>query len=104
MDARPDVIHELDGRGLTKGELRRELESRFRPLRPASTTRLILAGILGPLLWVVCVLFAVFLVQPTDEILTGALVATASLILAMLVLLVLRRGRIREEKEYVGAA
>lgn len=101
---RREVVHELGGRRLTTGELKEELESRFRPLRPASTPRLVLAAIFGPLLWVVCVLVAVFLVQPTHEILTGALVTVVSLLLAAAILLMLRRGRTREEEEYVDAA
>jgi hypothetical protein len=89
-----------DGGGRTRSELQRELESRFRPLRPASTPRLVLAAIFGPLLWALCILVAVFLVHPTDEILVGVLVAAASLVAAMLVLLALRRARVHEEREH----
>ncbi|HEX3736003.1 MAG TPA: hypothetical protein VHV53_00535 [Solirubrobacterales bacterium] len=103
--ARPPSRRPRDRRpGLTRGELQQELESRFRPLRPASTPRLILAAIFGPLLWVLCVLVAVFLVEPTDEILTGALVAAVSLVVAVFILLALRRARIREEREHVDSA
>lgn len=73
-------------------------------MRPASLPRLILAGIFGPLLWVLCVAFAVFIVEPTDEVLFGALVAVIAFLLAAIVLLALRRGRIHEEREYVDSA
>jgi hypothetical protein len=85
-------------------ELRGELESRFRPMRPASAPRLILAAIFGPLVWVVCVLFAVLLVRPTDEVLIGTVVAAVAFLLAAAVLLALRRGRIHEERDHVDSA
>jgi hypothetical protein len=100
LPRRGRVVREVGGRGLTRAELQQELESRFRPRRPASTARLVLAAIFGPLLWALCVLVAVVLVQPTGEILTGALVAAVSLLAAAAVLLLLRRGRIEEEREH----
>lgn len=93
-------VHELDGQLLTRNELRDELESRFRPLRPASTPKLILAAIFGPIVWAVCVLLAVVLIHPTQQVVEGALVALFSLIFAGTVLLLLRRGRIHEERRY----
>jgi hypothetical protein len=80
------------------------LESEFRPMRPASLPRLILAAILGPLVWIVCILLAVLLVQPKAEILFGALIAAVAFLLAAIVLLLVRRGRIREERDSVGSA
>ena len=89
---------------MTRRELRDELESRFRPLRPANAPRLILAGVFGPLVWILCILFAALVVQPSDEILLGTLVAVVSLAIAASVLLLLRRGRVREEHRFVDSA
>lgn len=89
---------------MTRHELRLELETRFRPLRPASTPRLILAGVFGPLAWAICVLLAVFLVHPTHEIVEGALVTVAAFLLAGAILTLLRWGRIREERRHVDRA
>lgn len=94
-------VHEFEGRLVTRQELRQELEDRFRPLRPANTARLILAGIFGPLLWVLCILFAVFLVQPTQEIVFGAIVTALSFVAAGIILLLVHRARRREEREFV---
>jgi hypothetical protein len=98
------ATHEFEGRLVTRQELRHELEQRFRPLRPASKTRLLLAAFFGPLLWTACVLLAVFVVQPTHEILLGALVSVACLVSAAVVLLLMRRGRVKEERGNVGPA
>lgn len=83
---------------------RHELEARFRPLRPASRTRLILASILGPLAWVLAVLLAALLVQATFQIELGGLVTAVSLTVAAAVLVLLRRGREKEERDYVDSA
>jgi drug/metabolite transporter (DMT)-like permease len=96
------LLHDFEGRSVTRRELRRGLEARFQPLRPARSWRLLLAGIFGPLVWVACILFAILLIKPTDEVLLGALITVASLIFATTVLLMLRRGRIHEERDYVG--
>lgn len=73
-------------------------------MRPASTPRLVLAAIFGPLLWVLCVLFAVFLVESGEDVLIGTVVAAVSLVLAVIILLLLRRGRIKEEEEFADSA
>jgi hypothetical protein len=100
------VLHGLDGRlrARRRRELQDELESRFRPMRPASLPRLILAAIFGPLAWLACVLLAVALVQPGHQVLLGALVAAAAFLFGVIVLLLLRRGRTREERDCVDSA
>jgi hypothetical protein len=95
------LLHRFEGRSVTRRELRRGLEARFQPLRPARSWRLLLAGIFGPLVWVACILFAILLVKPMDEVLLGALITIASLVFAAIVLLMLRRGRIHEERDFV---
>lgn len=100
LPRRGRLVRDADGRDLTRAELQRELESRFRPKRPASTVRLVLAAIFGPLLWALCILVAAVLVHPTHEIVTGALVTVVCLLAAAAILLVLRRARVREEREY----
>jgi hypothetical protein len=63
-----------------------------------------LAAILGPLAWVLCVFLALLLVDTTREIMLGILVAVVSLVLAGAVLLLLRRGRLKEERRHVESA
>jgi hypothetical protein len=99
----PGFRHGLERRRRRR-ELRDELESRFQPLRPASLPRLILAAIFGPLVWALCILVAVLWVKPTDEILLGVLVAVLAFLIAVIVLLLLRRGRVREERNHVESA
>jgi hypothetical protein len=42
--------------------------ARFRPLRPASGARLILAFLLGPVLWIGAVVFGAWILQHTDGV------------------------------------
>jgi hypothetical protein len=73
---------------------------RFRPLRTASRGRLAVAFVLGPLLWVVAMLVTAVLVERTDAIELGLLVTFAAFVVASIVLLLLWRGRRREERRY----
>lgn len=74
---------------------------RFEPLRPASRKRLIVGIVLGPLLWLVALVIAAWVLNITSAIEIGFAVAAASFLVAALTLAVLRRGRIREERRYV---
>ncbi len=69
-------------------------------MRPASGPKLIAALVLGPILWVVAFLLASWLLDRTDTIELGLLIAAASFVFAAVVLSVLRLGRSREERRY----
>ena len=77
-------------------------ETRFRPMRPASRSKLIAAIVLGPLMWVVALVVAAWLVHHRDSIEYALAVAATSFVVALLVLLLLRRGRLREERRYAA--
>jgi hypothetical protein len=79
-------------------------EDRFRPLRPASRARLILAIVLGPVLWAIALAYIAVIVKYTDAIALGLIVAVASFVISALVLSLLRQGRLREERRYADRA
>jgi hypothetical protein len=79
-------------------------EERFRPLRPASTARLVLAFVFGPLLWLLALAVASWLIERTDAIEIGLALALGSVVLAFCVLGLLRLGRQREERRYDAGA
>ena len=79
-------------------------EDPFRPLRPASRPKLIAAFVLGPILWLVALLLASWLLDHTDAIELGLLVTAASFVLAVVVLGLLRLGRRSEERRYANRA
>jgi hypothetical protein len=101
--AEDGALCEVGDRLVPRRELAAELESRFRPLRPASTPRLALAVVFGPVAWALCISFAVLFVEPTREIVVGAIVAGISFAASALVLSLLRWGRMREERAHVDA-
>jgi hypothetical protein len=76
----------------------------FRPLRPASGPKLIAAIVLGPMLWVVALIVASWLLDRTNAIELGLLVTAASFVVAAVVLSLLRVGRRREERRYADRA
>jgi hypothetical protein len=76
----------------------------FRPLRPASGPKLIAALVLGPVLWVVALLLASWLLDRTNAIEIGLLITAASFVFAAVVLSLLRVGRRREERRYADRA
>ena len=79
-------------------------DERFRPLRPASRPKLIAAIVLGPVLWLVALSVAAWLLARTDAIEIGLLVTAASFVIAAVVLSLLRLGRGREERRYADRA
>jgi hypothetical protein len=79
-------------------------DDRFRPLRRASRPRLIAAIVLGPVAWAVVLAIAAWLIDHTDAIEAGLLVALASFVISAIVLTLLRLGRLREERRYADRA
>ena len=79
-------------------------DDRFWPLRPASRPRLIAAIILGPVLWAVALFVVAKIIEYTDAIQVGLLVALASFVISAIVLGLLRQGRLREERRYADRA
>ena len=78
----------------------RSTDDRFRPLRPASRSGLIAAIILGPVLWAIGLAFVAAIIEYTDAIAVGLEVAAASFVISVIVLSLVRQGRLREEKRY----
>jgi len=75
-------------------------ENRFRPLRPASRAKLILAICLGPVAWAVALAVVAVIIKYTDAIALGLIVALVSFVVSAIVLILLRQGRLREERRY----
>lgn len=73
---------------------------RFQPLRPAPRSRVIVAVLVGPLLWLVALLVAAVVLEQTNAIELGLLVTVVSFLLSLVVLLLLRAARRREEGRF----
>jgi membrane protein implicated in regulation of membrane protease activity len=78
-----------------------EPSASFEPLRPASSGRLLAAILLGPVLWLVALVVAAWLVARTWAIELGLVVTLASFLVSLVVLAAIRAGRRRQEKRYV---
>ena len=76
----------------------------FRPLRPASSPKQIAALVVGPILWVVLLVVASWLLDHSSAIELGLLISTATFVFAAVVLSLLRLGRRREERRYAERA
>jgi hypothetical protein len=73
---------------------------RFSPYRRASRGWLRVALFLvGPVLWVVALSFVAVVVSRTDLILIGTLIAVGSFVVAIVLLAIVRRLRIAEERD-----
>jgi MFS-type transporter involved in bile tolerance (Atg22 family) len=72
----------------------------FVPLRPVPRRRLIVRAVLGPLAWLVGLLVAATVLHRTRAIELGLLIAFVCLVVSMLVLVVVRGGRNREQRHY----
>lgn len=79
------------------GDAERDL---FQPLRPARGGKLVLAAVLGPIVWVIAWLVAVWLIEKTNAIEFGLLLTIASFAVAAPVLGLLHWGRRREERRF----
>jgi xanthine/uracil permease len=77
-------------------------ETQFRPLRPAPRRKLIAAIVVGPFLWVIALVLAAIAIHRTDAVGIALLIAGTSFAVAFLVLVVVRRGRRREERRYAA--
>ena len=86
------------------GQDEKGFDERFRPLRPASTARLVVALVLGPLLWFVALLVAAVLLKRTNAIELGLLITLLSFVVSSITLNVLRLGRRREERRFADRA
>jgi hypothetical protein len=75
-------------------------DEHFRPLRPAKGVRLVTAIVLGPLVWVIAFVVTSAILEQSDAIELGILVAMCSFVVGFVVLLVLHRGRDRERRRY----
>jgi hypothetical protein len=75
---------------------------RFEPLRPASRGRMIAAFVLGPLFWLVALIVAAWVLEYTEAIALGLLVAVASFVVSLVVLALVYAARRRQEERYDG--
>ena len=73
---------------------------RFEPLRPMSRGRLIVALVIGPVLWLVALVVAAWLFDYSSAIALGLLVTVASFLVSLVVLALLHAGRRRQERRY----
>jgi uncharacterized membrane protein len=73
---------------------------RFEPLHPVARRRLIAAIALGPLLWLIALSVVVWVLHISWVIEFGVAVTAASLVVSALILALLRRRRVREERRY----
>jgi hypothetical protein len=74
---------------------------RFRPLRPASKPKLILALVLGPLLWFAAFVVVAIVVVQTYAVELGMLITAGAFAVSFVTLILLRWTREREERRYV---
>jgi MFS superfamily sulfate permease-like transporter len=79
-------------------------EDPFRPLRAASGPKVIAALVFGPTLWLVALLLVSVVLDRTNAVELGLLIAAASFVFAAVVLSLLRLGRSREERRYADRA
>ena len=75
----------------------------FEPLHPASRASLIAGLVLGPLLWLVAIAIAALVFEYSWAIAVGLAVTVASFVVSLVVLVLLREGRVRQEERYVDA-
>ena len=75
---------------------------RFEPLRPASRRRMIVAVVLGPVLWLIALIVAAALFEYSSSIALGLVVTLASFVVSLAVLAVLHALRRRQERRYAN--
>jgi threonine/homoserine/homoserine lactone efflux protein len=73
----------------------------FEPLTRATSWRLALGAAVGSVVWLVALIVGAFVLDETDAIELGLLIAGVSCAMAYVVLVLLRAGRRREERRYV---
>ena len=74
----------------------------FEPLRPASRRRMVLAIVIGPLLWIVAFVTVGLVLHFSSAIELGLLIALLSAVLSLILLAGLRLDRVRQEKRYAA--
>ncbi len=74
---------------------------RFEPLHPASRASLIAGVVLGPILWLLAFAIAAWAFEYSWAIAFGLAVTVASFFVSLMVLTLLREGRVRQEERYV---
>jgi membrane-associated phospholipid phosphatase len=75
---------------------------RFEPLRPASRRRMVLAIVIGPLLWIVAFVTVGLVLHFSSAIELGLLIVLLSAVLSLILLAALRLDRVRQEKRYAA--
>ena len=75
---------------------------RFEPLRPASRKRLLVAIVVGPLLWVVALVTVAWVFHFSSVIELGLLIVLIATVVSTIVLILLRHARDREEERYAA--
>lgn len=75
---------------------------RFRPLGRIAPLQQVLVALAAPLLWLVGLVVCAYVLEETDAIEAGLLIAGTSFVVALVVLAVLRAGRRREERRHDG--
>ncbi len=75
---------------------------RFEPLRPASRKRMLLGIVIGPFLWLVGLITVAWVLHISSAIELGLLIALISAVVSTIVLVLLRQGRVRQEKRYAA--
>jgi hypothetical protein len=73
---------------------------RFEPLRPASRGVMTAAFIVGPLAWLVALIVVAWVLSYTSAIALGLLVAVASFLVSLLVLVLVHAARRRQERRF----
>jgi hypothetical protein len=100
-----DVVRSRDDESCRMSERGADRSTpRFAPLHPAPRSRLILAVVLGPVLWLVALVVVGMLVRLTRFVEIGLLVAAGSVVVSLLLLLLLRGDRQRQERRYAARA
>jgi hypothetical protein len=75
---------------------------RFEPLRPASRKRMLMGIVIGPLLWLVALITVAWVLHISSAIELGLLIALITAGLSTIILVLLRQGRVRQEKRYAA--
>jgi hypothetical protein len=75
-------------------------QTRFRPLRLISRTRMTLTWIFGPLLWALALASVAWITDRSNAIELGLAIAAGSFLLGLIGLSLRRHGRVREERRY----
>jgi hypothetical protein len=75
---------------------------RFEPLRPASRKRIVVGLVVGPVLWVIALTAVAWVLHISSAIELGLLIALLSAAVSTIVLVLVRRGRLRQERRYAA--